>query len=93
MLQRNVLATTKPDIIIENAGNVYSVTSITSLKAIKITFTLGTQYEADPGYGWKSNVNIVKLFNGIASKYKCSEANLLLSQVFKYSKCKFEFYS
>jgi hypothetical protein len=77
MLQRNVLATTKPDIIIENAGNVYTVTSIISLKAIKITFTLGTQYEADPGYGWKSNVNIVTLFNVITVKCKCSDILLL----------------
>ena len=56
MIKRNVIASTKPDMIIEIDGDNYTVTTITSLKTIKISFTLGKEYEADPGTDKKSTV-------------------------------------
>ena len=49
MIKRNVVAATKPDITIEVDGDHYTVTTHTTLKNIKIAFTLGQEYEADPG--------------------------------------------
>jgi len=69
MMMRSIISATKPDIVIENDGNNYSVTTVTSLKTIKISFTLGQQYEADPGTDKKSKVLIsvqiksIKKFN------------------------------
>ena len=56
MIKRNVIASTKPDMIIEIDGDNYTVTTVTSLKTIKISFTLGKEYEADPGTDKKSTV-------------------------------------
>ena len=56
MMKRSIIAATKPDIIIENDGDNYTVTTVTSIKTIKISFTLGQQYEADPGTDKKSKV-------------------------------------
>ena len=60
MIKRNVIASTKPDIVIEATGDNYTVTTITSLKTIKISFTLGQEYEADPGTDKTSTVSIVR---------------------------------
>lgn len=49
MIKRNVLASTKPDIIVEVDGDQFTITTITSLKTIKMIFTLGQEYEYDPG--------------------------------------------
>ena len=49
MIKRNVIAATKPDITVEADGDTYTFTTHTALKTIKITFTLGQEYEADPG--------------------------------------------
>jgi hypothetical protein len=59
MIKRNVISATKPDIVIEVNGNNYTVTTITSLKTIAISFTLGQEYEADPGTDKKANVTIL----------------------------------
>jgi hypothetical protein len=44
-----VIAATKPDVVVEVDGDNYTFTTITTLKTIKISFTLGQEYEADPG--------------------------------------------
>ena len=49
MIKRNVIACTKPDITVEISGDSYTVTTHTTLKTITISFTLGQEYEADPG--------------------------------------------
>ncbi|HAN74038.1 MAG TPA: hypothetical protein DCQ63_06915 [Planktothrix sp. UBA8402] len=49
MLKRNVLASTKPDIVVEVDGDQFTITTITKLKTIKMSFTLGKEYEHDPG--------------------------------------------
>jgi hypothetical protein len=49
MIIRNVLASTKPDMIVEVDGNNFTITTITSLKTIKMSFTLGKEYQSDPG--------------------------------------------
>ena len=49
LIKRNVIAHTKPDITVEVDGDSYTVTTHTTLKTIKIAFTLGQEYEADPG--------------------------------------------
>ena len=49
MIKRNVIAATKPDITVEVAGDTYTFTTHTTLKTVKVTFTLGQEYEADPG--------------------------------------------
>ena len=59
MIKRNVIASTKPDIVIEANGDNYTVTTITSLKTIKISFTLGKEYEADPGTDKTSTVRAI----------------------------------
>ena len=62
MIKRNLITSTKPDIVIEADGDNYTVTTITSLKTIKISFTLGKEYEADPGTDKTSTV--IKTFFG-----------------------------
>jgi hypothetical protein len=57
MIKRNLIAATKPDILIEADGDNYTVSTITSVKTIKISFTLGKEYEADPGTDKVSTVN------------------------------------
>ena len=49
MIKRNVIAATKPDITVEADGDSYTFTTHTALKTVKISFTLGQEYEADPG--------------------------------------------
>ena len=49
MIIRNVLASTKPDIVVEIDGDNFTITTVTSLKTIKMSFTLGKEYESDPG--------------------------------------------
>ena len=49
MLKRKLIAASKPDMIVEVDGNRYTVTTILKLKTLKIAFTLGQVYEADPG--------------------------------------------
>lgn len=49
MVKRRVLAQAKPDMVVEINGDNFTVTTITSLKTIKISFTLGRQYTCDPG--------------------------------------------
>ena len=44
-----MIAATKPDITVEADGDNYTFTTHTTLKTIKIAFTLGQEYEADPG--------------------------------------------
>ncbi len=38
MLKRNVLASTKPDIVVEVDGDQFTITTITKLKTIKMSF-------------------------------------------------------
>ena len=56
VLKRNIIAATKPDITIEVAGDHYTVTTHTTIKNVTIAFTLGQQYEADPGTDKKAKV-------------------------------------
>ena len=49
MIKRNVIAKTRPDMIVEIDGDNFTVTTITTLKTIKISFTLGKEYQCDPG--------------------------------------------
>ena len=58
MMLRTIVAATKPDIIIEADGDVYTITTVTALKTIKVTFTLGQEYEADPGTEKKTKVRL-----------------------------------
>jgi hypothetical protein len=88
MLQRNVVAATKPDILIEINGDNYTVSTITSLKTIKISFTIGQQYEADPGTGKKSNVTafLLKIFFSQKNKialFDCFKAILFYFEIIK----------
>jgi hypothetical protein len=56
LLKRNIIAATKPDITIEVSGDHYTVTTHTTIKDVKIAFTLGQEYEADPGTDKKAKV-------------------------------------
>lgn len=49
MLKRKVICATSPDIVVAMEDQNCTVTTITNLKTIKISFTLGKEYEADPG--------------------------------------------
>ena len=49
LVKRGLIACTKPDITVEIDGDNYTVTTHTSLRTIVIKFTLGQEYEADPG--------------------------------------------
>jgi len=51
MMQRKVIAKTSPDILVEVNGNDVSMTTVTSLKTMVFKYTLGQEYEADPGTG------------------------------------------
>ena len=53
---RSIVAATKPDIIIEVDGDNLTITTVTALKTIKVSFTLGQEYEADPGTEKKTRV-------------------------------------
>lgn len=53
MVVRKAMASTKPDITIEVDGNKFTITTSTTLKTMKVEFTLGEAYEADPGVGTK----------------------------------------
>jgi hypothetical protein len=61
MIKRNVIGATKPDITIEADGDHYTVTTHTTLKTIKIAFTLGQEYEADPGTDRVAKVRITNI--------------------------------
>ena len=50
MIKSKVLASDKPDIIIENDGIDYTMTFITDVKTIKISFTLDQEFTADIGF-------------------------------------------
>jgi hypothetical protein len=47
LLKRNVMAATKPDVIIDKTGDEYSFTTITPLRTLKLTFTPGQPKEFD----------------------------------------------
>merc|ERR1712079_321046 len=49
MMKRKIICATSPDIVMEVNWDEITSTTITSLKTIKISFTLGKEYEADPG--------------------------------------------
>ncbi|MTJ09984.1 lipocalin/fatty-acid binding family protein [Anabaena sp. UHCC 0204] len=49
MITRTVLAKTTPDMIVEIDGDNFTITTVTNLKTIKISFTLGKEYDCDPG--------------------------------------------
>jgi len=51
MLTRKVILKTSPTMKIEINGKDVTTTTITSIKTIVIKFTLGEEYEADPGTG------------------------------------------
>ena len=57
---RSIVAATKPDIIIEVDGDNLTITTVTALKTIKVSFTLGQEYEADPGTDKTSTVSLVR---------------------------------
>ena len=46
----------KPDLVVAVDGDNYSLTSTVGDKTIAISFTLGQEYEADPGVGKVSKV-------------------------------------
>ena len=51
MIKRSIVANQKPDIVVETNGiGDYTISFITSLKVIKISFSLGKQFEADVGF-------------------------------------------
>ena len=43
------MAATKPDIIVEVNGDNYTITTVATLKTLKVNFDLGKQFETDPG--------------------------------------------
>ncbi len=49
MVKRKLIAATKPDIIVEVNGDNYHIKTVTAVKTVEISFTLGQEYEADPG--------------------------------------------
>ena len=56
LMLRSIVAATKPDIIIEADGDNLTITTVTALKTITVSFTLGQEYEADPGTEKKTKV-------------------------------------
>nr|ACO14989.1 Fatty acid-binding protein, adipocyte [Caligus clemensi] len=50
-IHRMAVSKTKPDIVVEVSGDNYTFTTKTSIKDVKISFTLGQEYECDPGTG------------------------------------------
>ena len=56
MIKRKAINATTPDIIVEVDGDNYTISTVTSLKTVKISFTLGKEYEADPGTDRKAKV-------------------------------------
>jgi hypothetical protein len=48
-IKRTALAATKPDIIVDVNGENYTITTIATLKTLKVNFDLGKQFETDPG--------------------------------------------
>jgi hypothetical protein len=48
-MRRTIVAATKPDITVEVEGDKYTVSTITTLKTIDVSFTLNQEYEVDPG--------------------------------------------
>ncbi|CAB4057761.1 unnamed protein product [Lepeophtheirus salmonis] len=50
-IHRMAITKSKPDIVVECSGDNYTFTTKTALKDIKISFTLGQEYECDPGTG------------------------------------------
>ncbi len=49
MVKRKLVAATSPDILVEVNGDTYNIKTVTSVKTVEVTFTLGKEYEADPG--------------------------------------------
>ena len=43
----NILAATKPDIIIEVDGDKYTLSTVTPLQSIKVSYTLNQEYEIE----------------------------------------------
>jgi hypothetical protein len=68
MLMRKTISATSPDIVVEINGSKYTVSTITTLKTIKIEFTLGATYEADPGTGKKGNYITTLEGNSLVTK-------------------------
>jgi hypothetical protein len=64
---RSIVAATKPDIIIEVDGDHYTITTVTALKTINVSFTLGQEYETDPGTEKKTTVGITKCWTSNSS--------------------------
>ena len=43
----NILAATKPDLIIEVDGDKYTLSTVTPLQSIKVSYTLNQEYEIE----------------------------------------------
>ena len=57
MIKRKMLAGTQPNITITIDGNKCTIVTKITVKTITLSFTLGEEYEADPGTGETKKVN------------------------------------
>ena len=59
-IKRTAIAATKPDIIVEFDGNIgYTITTVATLRTVKAVFTLGNEFDLDPGTDRVATVSLM----------------------------------
>ncbi len=67
-IKQKLIADERPDMIVEVDGDRYTVTATSSLKTIKISFTLGQVYEADVGFDRMTKYITVKADDALVTR-------------------------
>lgn len=80
MIKRSVMTKERPDIVVEIDGDSFTVTTYGKLKTIKISFTLGKEYQCDPGTD-KVNKYITTLDGGATLMTKKLDDNFSTSSM------------
>lgn len=80
MIKRSVMKKERPDISVGIDGDNFTVTIHEKLKTIKISFTLGKEYQCDPGTG-KVNQYITTLEGGATLMTKKLDDNFSTSSM------------